>query len=73
MAIVRLPIDEAVTLVAKQNMERDVRTGVTETGDRKIPEFVEEYVDEARAILESTGENHAPEDSDHDHIYVKQD
>ena len=69
-----LPIEEAVSLAAKQNHQRDVRLGITDTDEEweEITEFEKKlYLSEARGLLEDTGENYYPEHDDHQLIILK--
>lgn len=56
-----LPLEEAIKLEAKQNMERDVRVcGDRITEDEKII-----YEEEAREVLSRYGVGYDPEYADH--------
>lgn len=69
MKKIHLSLKEAITLAAVENFQRDQRMGLFET-DKEIPPL-EEYIEEARAVLTETGVNYDPEYPDHHLIYVK--
>ena len=55
-----LPLEEAVEAAAKQNFDRDVKVGLARQQDWKQDKSV--YMEEARHLLQTTGENYIPDD-----------
>lgn len=65
------PSEEAIQRAAMQNFDRDVRMDLEEgTWDQTPDDVKSVYLDEAREILTTTGENYVPDFKDHDHICV---
>lgn len=65
---VELPLQEAITLEVKQNMERDRRV----MGAAEVPDEDEGiYREEAEHLLTTTGEGYYPEFDDHKLVRVK--
>ena len=62
-------LEEAVQKAAEQNWNRDDRIGLTEGITFEADSTI--YLDEARHLLETTGENYLPEHPDFEHICVK--
>ena len=58
---------EFIEKAASQNFDRGVRVGIEDPSD-KIPK---EYYDEAKALLDTDGENYLPEAPDFDWIVYK--
>ena len=58
---------EFIEKAARQNFDRDVRQDIEDPSD-KIPK---EYYDEAKALLDTDGENYLPEAPDFDWIVYK--
>lgn len=67
---VEYELDEAVKKAAEQNLKRDQRMGLED--DPANQATVDIYLEEARVLLESTGENYIPEYPDTEHIVRKQ-
>jgi len=68
MQVLNLTFGRAVEAAAKQNFERDVRLGATSEVEREMA--FPEYVSEARAYLQTHGQNLEPMFEDHPHIVV---
>lgn len=70
---VYLPIEYAVKRAAEQNLLRDHRVGLTSATDLKeltIPQRLI-YIQEARNLLKTTGENYIPVYPEYQHICVQ--
>lgn len=63
------PLDEAVKLAAEQNIDRDIRAGLVLPYEKS--QQMDKYLDEARHLLVTEGENHLPEYPDADHICTR--
>jgi len=66
MKTIHLPLEEAISLAAKENFARDLRVGCIDAA-----ESMDIYIEEARHLLTTTGENYEPEFEDHHMIFVK--
>ena len=64
-----LPLDDAVELSCKENIERDQRVGVLPLA--VSPEEKKLYLEEAREVLRLYGENFLPDYPDHHVIRVE--
>lgn len=62
-------LQQAVEAAAKQNFERDVWLDIVDEEDWE--EEKQTYLDEARHILTTTGENYEPDFEEHDLIVLK--
>lgn len=62
-------LEEAVLAAALQNFQRDVLLEIADPTDWE--EIKESYLDEARHILITTGENYEPDFDDHFHIHLE--
>ena len=64
-----LPLEEAVALNAKENLERDRRLKLVDEKDNEETRNL--YLEEARFILETYGESYGPDFPDHHLIRVE--
>lgn len=69
MKTIALPMEEAVELAVKENIERDRRCGLLKS-IFVSPDERAVYEEEAEYLLRTTGENYEPEYSDHHLIVV---
>lgn len=66
-----LPLEEAIKLAVKENIERDIRLGCIELCEKPITdEYKYIYEEEARELFKTTGSNYNPEFPDHHFIFV---
>jgi hypothetical protein len=70
---VYLPIEYAVKRAAEQNLLRDHRIGlINATSLKELPisdRLI--YINQARSLLKTTGENHIPVHPEYEHICVQ--
>lgn len=64
-----LPLEQAVQEAAEQNWNVDLAKGLVHEEDK--PEEFADYLEEARHLLETTGENYLPESTVFHHIVLK--
>ena len=68
-----LPLEDAVKEAAEQNFQVDLRNELTEgTWETLDAAEKETYLDEARHLMQTTGENYFPVLEGHQHICLQQ-
>lgn len=68
MKVKKLPLEDAISLSAKENLERDQRLRLIETPSEDCLKL---YREEAQAVLEAFGESYLPDFPDHHLIRVE--
>ncbi len=68
----KLPMKEAIEAAAQQNYERDRRVlqEFSQPWEKALLRHKKMYREEAKYLLETTGENYVPDEPDTEHIVV---
>lgn len=66
-----LPLEEALELEVKQNIERDIRAECLEAVDADDKEVIEVYGEEAEILFRKNGHGYLPEHMDHFLVIVQ--